>query len=152
MPEDAFAALADADDVREATTFTVTDEHTTPVFGRKQDPPSDPAATDADPEEAVDVLGTSHLLARFDAVAREALRGHLPDGYGAVERAASISHLAPVGVGGDVTATATLVRVSRPDVKFAVRAERESDGAAVATGDLTIRVVDRERFRDSVPE
>jgi predicted thioesterase len=151
MPEDAFAALADAD-VRNRGTFTLDGDHATPVFGRQQDPPSDPAATDVDPDEAVEVLGTSHLLARFGAVAREALRGHLPDGHGAVERAASISHLAPVGVDGDVTVTATLVRVSRPDVKFAARAERESDGAAVATGDLTFRVVDRERFRGSVPE
>jgi len=151
MPEDAFETLADAD-VREDVTFTLDAAHATPVFGRQDDPPSRPAATDADPGEAVDVLGTSHLLAQFGAVAREALRGHLPEGYGAVERGASISHLAPVGVDGGVTVTATLVRVSRPDVRFAVRAERESDGAAVATGDLTFRVVDRDRFRESVPE
>jgi len=151
MPDDAFEALADAD-VREDVTFALDGDHATRVFGRQDDPPSEPAATDADPGEAVDVLGTSHLLAQFGAVAREALRGHLPDGHGAVERGASISHLAPVGVDGEVTVTATLVRVSRPDVRFAVRAERESDGAAVATGDLTFRVVDRERFRGSVPE
>jgi predicted thioesterase len=151
MPEDAFETLADAD-VRNAATFTLDAAHATPVFGRQQDPPSEPAATDADPGEAVDVLGTSHLLAQFGAVAREALRGYLPAGHGAVERGASISHLAPVGVDSEVTVTATMVRVSRPDVRFAVRAERESDGAAVATGDLTFRVVDRDRFRDSVPE
>ena len=150
MPEDAFEALADAD-VRNDATFALDAEHATPVFGRQDDPPSEPAAADAEPGEAVDVLGTSYLLAQFGAVAREALRGHLPDGHGAVERGASISHLAPVGVDGEVTVTATLVRVSRPDVRFAVRAERESDGAAVATGDLTFRVVDRERFRGSVP-
>jgi len=78
MPEDAFEALADAD-VRNDATFTLDAEHATPVFGRQDDPPSDPAATDVDPGEAVDVLGTSHLLAQFGAVAREALRGHLPD-------------------------------------------------------------------------
>lgn len=151
MPDDAFEALAAAD-VRNDATFTLDGDHATPIFGRQQDPPSDPAATDVDPGETVDVLGTSYLLAQFGAVAREALRGHLPEDHGAVERAASISHLAPVGVGGEVTVSATLVRVSRPDVKFAVRAERDADGTAVATGDLTFRVVDRERFRGSLPE
>jgi fluoroacetyl-CoA thioesterase len=147
---DAFEALADAD-VRGDATFTLDGDHATPVFGRQDDPPSDPAATDVDPDETVDVLGTSYLLAQFGAVAREALRGHLPEGRGAVERGASISHLAPVGVDGEVSVTATLVRVSRPDVTFAVRAERD-DGTAVATGDLTFRLVERERFRGSIPE
>jgi fluoroacetyl-CoA thioesterase len=147
MP-DAFEALDDAD-VRNAATFTLDADHATPVFGPQADPPSEPAATDAAPDEATRVLGTAYLLAHFGAVAREALRGHLPDGHGAVERGASLSHLAPVGVGDEVTVSATKVAVDRPDVTFACRAER-SDGTSVATGDLTFRVVDRDRFRESV--
>ncbi|MFB6072117.1 MAG: thioesterase family protein [Halobacterium sp.] len=145
---DAFAALADAD-VRGAATFTLDPEHATAAFGAQEDPPGEPAATDAAPGEATPVLGTAYLLAHFGTVSREALRGYLPDGSGVVERGASVSHLAPVAVGGEVTVTATLVGVDRPDLSFACRAERD-DGTAVATGDLSFRVVDREQFREAV--
>jgi len=147
--DDVFEALADADVHGEAT-FTLDDDHAIPVFGPQRDPPGEPAATDAAPEEAAQLLGTAHLLARFEVVARESLRGYIPEGSGVVERAASVSHLAPVGVGGDVEVTTTLVAVDRPDLSVACRAE-STDGTAVATGDLTFRVVDREQFRDSVP-
>jgi predicted thioesterase len=145
---DAFEALADADVHGEAT-FTLADADATPVFGPQRDPPGEPAATDVTPDDAAQVLGTAHLLAHFEVVARESLRGHLPDGSGVVERGASVSHLAPVGVGGDIDVTTTLVAVDRPDLSFACRAESTA-GTAVATGDLTFRVVDREQFRESV--
>ncbi len=145
---DAFDALADAD-VRGEAAFTLDDDHATVAFGAHDDPPGDPAAIDASPEEAVRVLGTPHLLAQFETLVRETLRGRLPDGTGVVDRGASVSHLAPVGVGESVDVSATLVGVDRPDLSFACRAERE-DGAAVATADLTLRVVDRGQFRDSV--
>ncbi|WP_336035986.1 thioesterase family protein [Halobacterium yunchengense] len=147
---DAFAALADADVHGEAT-FTLDADSATVAFGPQYDPPGDPAATDAASEEATCVLGTPRLLAHFEVVARESLRGRLADGDGVITRGASLSHLAPVGVGGDVDVTATLVAVDRPDLSFACRAER-ADGTAVATGDLTLRVVDRERFRASVAD
>jgi fluoroacetyl-CoA thioesterase len=131
MP-DAFEALADADVHGEAT-FTLDAEHATVAFGPQHDPPGDPAALDATSDEATQVLGTAHLLAHFEVTARESLRGYLPEGTGVVGRGASVSHLAPVGVGGDVEVTTTLV-----------------DGTSVATGDLTLRVVDRDRFRGSV--
>lgn len=147
MP-DAFAALADAD-VRGETTFTLDAEQATVAFGPQRDPPGDPAALDATPEEATQVLGTPHLLAQFEVLARESLRGYLDDGDGAITRGASVSHLAPVAVGEDVDVSATLVAVDRPDLSFACRAER-ADGTSVATGDLTIRLVDRDRFRAAV--
>lgn len=147
---DAFAALA-ADDVRGETSFTLDADHATVAFGAHHDPPGDPAALDATPDEATQVLGTPHLLERFEVLARESLRGYLEDGQGAITRGASISHLAPVAVGGNVAVTATLVAVDRPDLSFACRAER-ADGTAVATGDLTLRVVDRDRFRASVAD
>ncbi|MCG1004288.1 MULTISPECIES: thioesterase family protein [Halobacterium] len=145
---DAFEALADAD-VRGDATFTLDAEHATVAFGPHDDPPGDPAAVDATPEEATRVLGTPHLLAQFEALVRETLRGRLPEGTGVVDRGASVSHLAPVSVGRDVDVSVTLVGVERPDLSFACRAERD-DGASVATGDLTLRVVDRDQFRDSV--
>lgn len=147
MP-DAFAVLDDAD-VRGESTFTLDAEHATVAFGSHDDPPGDAAAVDAKPEEATRVLGTPYLLAQFEVVVREALRGYLPEGTGVVDRGASVSHLAPVAVGRDVAVSATLVGVDRPDLSFACRAERD-DGASVATGDLTLRVVDRDQFRDSV--
>jgi fluoroacetyl-CoA thioesterase len=145
---DAFAALADAD-VREEATFTLDAAHATVAFGAHHDPPGEPAALDAAPEEAIEVLGTPHLLAQFEVLARESLRGHLDDGQGAITRGASVSHLSPVGVGRDVDVAVTLVAVDRPDLSFACRAER-ADGTSVATGDLTVRIVDRDRFRASV--
>jgi fluoroacetyl-CoA thioesterase len=147
---DAFEVLADAD-IHGETTFTLDAEHATVAFGPQHDPPGDPAALDATSEEATNVLGTSHLLAHFEVTARESLRGHLPEGTGVVGRGASVSHLSPVGVGGEVAVTTTLLAVDRPDLSFACRAER-ADGTAVATGDLTLRVVDRDRFRGSVED
>lgn len=145
---DAFDALRDAD-VRGEATFSLEPADATVAFGPQHEPPGEPAALDATTEEATEVLGTPHLLANFEVTARESLRGYLPEGTGVVGRGASVSHLAPVGVGGDVEVTTTLVAVDRPDLSFACRAERP-DGTAVATGDLTLRVVDRERFRGSV--
>ncbi|MFC3477667.1 thioesterase family protein [Halobacterium litoreum] len=145
---DAFDALADAD-VHGSDAFVVDDAHATVAFGEQTDPPGEPAAADASPEEAVRVLGTPYLLSRFEFAARESLRGRLPEGTGVVGRGASVSHLAPVAVGGRVELSTTLVGVDRPGLSFACRAERD-DGTAVATGDLTFRVVDRDRFRAEV--
>lgn len=143
MP-DAFEVLADAGaDVRGETTFTLDAADATVAFGARDDQSGDAA------DGAVPVLGTPHLLAQFEVAVRDALRGRLPEGTHAVARGASVSHLAPVGVGESVDASATLVAVDRPDLSFACRAER-ADGASVATADLTLRVVDRESFRDSV--
>lgn len=142
MP-DAFEVLADAGaDVRGETTFTLDAADATVAFGARDD-------QSGDADGAVPVLGTPHLLAQFEVAVRDALRGRLPEGTHAVARGASVSHLAPVGVGESVEASATLVAVDRPDLSFACRAER-ADGASVATADLTLRVVDRESFRDSV--
>lgn len=149
MP-DAFAALADAD-VRGSDAFTVDREHATVAFGMQADPPGRPAADDLGPDEGVPVLGTPYLLSRFEFAARESLRGHLPDGTGVVGRSASLSHLAAVAVGSRVDLETTLVGVDRPSLSFACRAERE-DGATVATGDLTFRVVDRADFRRTVDD
>lgn len=145
---DAFAALADAD-VRGSDAFTVDPDHATVAFGEQADPPGRPAADDVTPDEGVPVLGTPYLLARFEFTARESLRGHLPDSTGVVGRSASLSHLAPVAVGSRVELETTLVGVDRPALSFACRSKRD-DGATVATGDLTFRVVDRDDFRRSV--
>lgn len=145
---DAFEALQD-ETVRGEATFSLDPADATVAFGTQHDPPGEPAALDVSAEEATEVLGTPHLLAHFEVTARESLRGHLPEGTGVVGRGASVSHLAPVGVGGDVEVTTRLVAVDRPALSFACRAERP-DGTAVATGDLTLRVVNRDRFRGAV--
>jgi len=142
MP-DAFEALADAGaTVRGETTFTLDTADATVAVGARDD-----AGTASD--AAARVLGTPHVLAQFEAAVRAALRDRLPEGTHAVARSASVSHLAPVGVGESVDASATLVGVDRPDLSFACRAER-GDGASVATGDLTFRVVDRDAFGERV--
>ncbi|MFC7047379.1 thioesterase family protein [Halobacteriaceae archaeon GCM10025711] len=150
MPVDdaALDALADRDVVG-TDAFTVAEEHTTTVFGEQTNPPGPPAAVDADPTEAASVLGTPHLLARFEFASRAALRGHLPDGTGVVGEAAAVTHRRPVSVGETVAVTTRLEAVAPPSLTFDCRAEDEA-GRTVGTGDVTLRVVDRDRFRDAL--
>ncbi|PSQ02507.1 hypothetical protein BRC94_02120 [Halobacteriales archaeon QS_5_70_17] len=82
------ADRADGDGIRGRRTFVVGAEHATNVFGEQADPPGLPAAADAAPGESVRVLGSPDLLATCEFVARQSLRGHLPDGTGTVGESA----------------------------------------------------------------
>lgn len=129
--------------------FTVERSHTTNVFGEQDDPPARPAAHGVAPDEPVRVLGSPSLLAWIEFVGRDSLHGHLPEGHGTVGERAEVHHrgAAPLGTPLEVHTEIAAVDGSRLTVEGAIR-----HGDAVV-GEVTtvFRVVDRERFRASLP-
>ncbi|WP_255150922.1 thioesterase family protein [Halorarius halobius] len=131
-------------------TFTVERSHTTNVFGEQSDPPARPAAHDAAPDEPVRVLGSPALLGWVEFTGRDSLHGHLPDGTGTVGVDATLHHRGAAPLGTDLAVETELVDVDGSNLTFEGRVERP-DGSAVGEVTTTFRVVDRERFRDSLP-
>jgi len=130
---------------------TVTESQATTVFGEQSDPPARPAAGDADPEEAMDVLGSPGVLAWVEFVGRDALHGRLPDGTGTVGVRAELDHLGAAPVDTEIVVTADLVDVEGSTLTFEGRIER-ADGRPVGEVTTAFRVVDRDRFRASLSE
>jgi predicted thioesterase len=130
---------------------TVTESQATTVFGEQTDPPARPAAGDADPEEATDVLGSPGVLAWVEFVGRDALHGRLPEGTGTVGVRAELDHLGAAPVGAAIVVTADLVAVDASTLTFEGRVERP-DGRPVGDVTTVFRVVDRDRFRASLSE
>ena len=130
---------------------TVTESQATTVFGEQSDPPARPAAGDAGPEEATDVLGSPGVLAWVEFVGRDALHGRLPDGTGTVGVRAELDHLGAAPVDTEIVVTADLVDVEGSTLTFEGRIER-ADGRPVGEVTTAFRVVDRDRFRASLSE
>lgn len=130
---------------------TVTESQATTVFGEQSDPPARPAAGDAGPEEATDVLGSPGVLAWVEFVGRDALHGRLPDGTGTVGVRADLDHLGAAPVGTEILVTADLVGVDGSTLTFEGQIERP-DGRPVGDVTTVFRVVDRDRFRASLSE
>ncbi len=128
-------------------TFVVEPGHATTAFGPQEGPPGKPAAADADPGEAVDVLGTAHLLAQVEFLARESVRGQLPAGTGVVGSRSAVDHRAAAPVGTEVVVRTRLDRVDGRDLVFDGRLRRCDDDRVVATAEARLQVVDRDRFR-----
>jgi fluoroacetyl-CoA thioesterase len=105
--------------------------------------------TDGDTAEAigsgsVPVLSTPRLVALCEEATCLALDGHLPPERTSVGKRVQFDHLVPVGVGGDVTAEATLDRIEGRRLTFSVSV---SDSAGlVAAGKVNRVVVDRADF------
>lgn len=140
-----------AEGVTAERSATVTASQATTVFGDHADPPARPAAADAAPEEATDVLGSPGLLAWVEFVGRDALHGRLPDGTGTVGVHAELDHLGAAPVGVEIIVTTELVDVDGATLTTEGRIER-SDGSPVGEARTAFRVVDRERFRASLHE
>lgn len=130
---------------------TVTESQATTVFGEQADPPARPAAGDAAPDEATDVLGSPGVLAWVEFVGRDALHGRLPEGTGTVGVRADLDHLGAAPVGTAIVVTAELVGVDGSTLTFEGRIER-ADGQPVGEVTTAFRVVDRDRFRASLSE
>jgi predicted thioesterase len=130
-------------------TATVTESQATTVFGDHDDPPARPAAGDAAPEEATDVLGSPGVLAWVEFVGRDALHGRLPDGTGTVGVRAELDHLGAAPVGTEIVVRTELVGVDGTTLTTEGRIDR-LDGSPVAAVTAEFRVVDRERFRASL--
>lgn len=92
----------------------------------------------------VDVLATPRLIALCEEACCRALEGALGSPKTTVGVRVQLDHLAPVRVGGSVSAEATLERVEGRRLVFTVAAV--DDAGLVAAGRMTRVVVDREEF------
>lgn len=140
-----------AGDATGRRTFTVQREHTTNVFGEQADPPARPAAHDAGPDEPVRVLGTPSLLAWVEFTARDSLHGLLPDGTGTAGVRAEVEHHRAAPLGTELVVETDLAAVSGSDLTFEGTLSRAQGGGVVGRATAVIRVVDRDRFRASLP-
>jgi len=95
----------------------------------------------------VAVLGTPRIVALCEEAAIAALAGSLPEGETSVGTSISIDHLAPTGVGGTVTATATVTEVDGKQVMFILVVK--DGGRIAARGTHTRFIVNRHRFEQS---
>jgi predicted thioesterase len=134
------------------TTFTVTEAHSTHVFGDQKRPPGRPAATDASPEERVHVLGTPHLLARVEFVGRESVRGMIPPGTGVVGERAAVTHRRAVLVGTTVRVKTELVEVDGRKLVFEGNFEEIERNTPIGSATAVLRIVDRTQFRDKLAD
>ncbi|ERG89182.1 MAG: putative thioesterase [halophilic archaeon J07HX5] len=132
-------------------TFTVRSAHTTTVFGEQTNPPGRAAATDADPSETRKVVGSAQILARFEFLARESVRGQLPPGTGLVGEQGTVTHRRPASVGTELRVETTLTTATDATLVFDGRATNPAD-AVVGKGTVRTRVVDRERFCGQVDD
>ena len=109
--------------------------------------------TDADTAEAfrsgtVPVLATPRLVALCEEASCLATEGHLPPNGTSVAKRLQFDHLVPVGIGGKVSAEATLDRIEGRRLVFTLSVS-ESAGL-VAAGKLIRVIVDREAFLSNV--
>jgi predicted thioesterase len=95
----------------------------------------------------VPVLATPRLLAWLEAAtcAAAAAGGLLGEGRTSVGTRVAVEHLAASPLGARVEATAEVAHVDGRLLRFTVAAT-DGDGRAVATGEVTRVVVDRDRF------
>jgi fluoroacetyl-CoA thioesterase len=96
----------------------------------------------------VTVLGTPRVVALCEEATLNALAGHLADGDTSVGARVELSHLAPVAVGTQVRAVATLERTEGRRLVFSVSV---SDACGlVAAGRITRIVVNKTAFLERV--
>ncbi len=96
----------------------------------------------------VPVLGTPRLLALCEEASCRAVSGRLAPGQTSVASRLQFDHLAPIGVGAQVVAEATLDRVEGRRLIFTITASLRSDDypGLIGAGRLTRVVVDRAKF------
>ncbi len=92
----------------------------------------------------VPVLATPVVLALCEEATVEAVAGELQPGETTVGRRMKVDHVAAVGVGGEVTADATLERIEARKLIFTVTVNDER--GLVAAAQVLRVVVDRDKF------
>lgn len=93
---------------------------------------------------AVPVLGTPRVVALAEEATCRAVVDALEPGQTTVGMRVQLDHLAPSGVGANVTADATLERVEGRRLTFTVSVN--DDHGLIAAGKITRVVVETERF------
>ena len=94
----------------------------------------------------VPVLGTPRLIALCEEASLQAVSGQVPDGHTTVGMRVQLDHLAPTGVGCQVTAEARLDKIEGRRLTFSVSASDER--GLIAAGKVTRVVVDVEKFME----
>lgn len=131
--------------------FTVTADQTTNVFGEQDEPPGIPAAVDAEPGEAIQLLGTASLLARIEFVSRESIAGEIPPDTGVVGATATVTHRSAAPLGTTVQVRTEVTGVTGADITFEGTVRTADDGRLVGSATAGLKLVDRDRFRERVP-
>lgn len=131
-------------------TFRVEDRHATNLFGEQEVPPGAPAATDADPDESLRVLGTPQLLASVEFLGRESLHGTLPDGTGVVGTQAEVTHRSAVPIGRAVVVRTELTDATDRTLTIEGNLSRVDSGDPVGEVTVRLQVVRREEFVDRI--
>ena len=99
----------------------------------------------------VEVLSTPRLLAVCEEASLAALAGLLPPDLTTVAVRTQFNHLAPVGIGGSISAEATLERVEGRRLHFTLSARSgDASGALVGAGRLVRVIVERDVFLSKV--
>ena len=92
----------------------------------------------------VEVLSTPCLLQLMQKATMNALDGHLPEGMITAGLRINLDHLKGSGIGTEVVATATLVRIEGRRLVF--EAEARAMGELAGTGRIIRVQIDKERF------
>ena len=92
----------------------------------------------------VAVLSTPRLLQLMQEATMDALDGQLPEGMITAGLRINLDHLHGTGVGTEITASATLVRIEGRRLFF--DAEAHGMGMLVGTGRIIRVQIDKERF------
>lgn len=130
--------------------FTVTADQTTNVFGEQDDPPGIPAAVDAEPNEAIQLLGTAPLLARIEFVSRESIAGEIPPDTGVVGTTATVTHRSAAPLGTTVQVRTEVTGVAGAEITFEGTVRTSDNGRLVGSATAGLKLVDRDRFREMV--
>ena len=94
----------------------------------------------------VPVLGTPRLIALCEEASLRAVSGQVPEGHTTVGMRVQLDHLAPTGVGCEVTAEARLDKIEGRRLTFSVSASDER--GLIAAGKVTRVVVDVVKFME----
>ncbi len=94
----------------------------------------------------VPAVGTPRLIALCEEACTHAVAGRIGAGRTTVASQVHFDHLAPVRVGGVVTAEATLKRIEGRRLVFKVSVRSDADASLVAAGRVVRVLVDTERF------
>jgi predicted thioesterase len=132
------------------TTFVVDPSQTTNAFGEQETPPGRPAAADATPGESVRVLGTAPLLSHVEFTGRASIHGRIPPGTGLVGKRANVSHTSAATAGTRVRVRTEVVAVDDAEVTYDGGVRTVEDDRPVATAEVVLGLVDRDRFRTAI--
>jgi len=97
-----------------------------------------------------DVFATAMMIGFAEQTCIQALKGHLPDGYGTVGVSVNIDHTAPTPVGGVVTANIELLAINKKRLSFAV--DLSDDRGIIGSGTHDRMTINLKRFDDAVAD